>query len=159
MRHSLLLGALWLLGTAVPACDRSTSIGRAARADAAPDATQPVGNDAEPSAETLCTSSGGTVTTVSCCASQSSFPDLCRGIGTCSCSPNSSQPTTICECPTGACFMANVGCVGAMGVCTAGADATCNQSGDTAPLRGHCVTGNRCLCVEGATLSTAGKCL
>lgn len=48
-------------------------------------------------AEQKCTSSGGTVKTMSCCKSASDFPNLC-GIGACGCSADNSKDTKICDC-------------------------------------------------------------
>jgi len=62
-----------------------------------------------PTAEALCTSSGGTVTTGSCCAGgPAAFPDTCA-VGACGCDPASSHTIATCDCP-GGCFAAGVGC-------------------------------------------------
>lgn len=105
---------VWLMlctALAVAACERTTSVGAlgahrdAASADGAPDA-----DSAVPSAATLCTSSGGVVTTGTCCASDvASFPDTCA-IGACGCAPASSRTVTMCSCPAG-CFRSGMGCV------------------------------------------------
>ncbi len=57
----------------------------------------------------LCTNTGGTVGMADCCASASSFPDTCA-IGACSCAPSSSHMISVCNCPTGKCYDASVGC-------------------------------------------------
>jgi len=57
---------------------------------------------------TLCTSTGGTVATSSCCTSLD-FPNNCT-IGACSCPPTDSHSVKTCSCPTNKCFDASVGC-------------------------------------------------
>ena len=54
-------------------------------------------------AEEGCLTSGGTVTTATCCASTSDFPDTCA-IGACGCSPNASHAVRVCQCSAGNCF-------------------------------------------------------
>jgi len=49
-----------------------------------------------------CLTSGGTVTTATCCASASDFPDTCA-IGACGCPPDTSHEVRVCTCGTG-CF-------------------------------------------------------
>lgn len=121
MDRKYLLGAM--LGTVIlaTACARSTSVGAAgphldAEADAnvdadAGDQLPVVDADASPpTAGELCTASGGTVTTGSCCLdSPASFPDTCS-IGSCGCAPASSHTIAICDC-LGGCFTPGVGCV------------------------------------------------
>lgn len=53
--------------------------------------------------EEACTSSGGVVSTSSCCQSSSDFPNTCL-IGACGCSPDNSKETKTCACPEGSCF-------------------------------------------------------
>ncbi len=55
-----------------------------------------------------CSVTGGTVTTLSCCVQEGSFPDTCAA-GACSCSPAFSTPTTVCQCPPGTCWGRKVG--------------------------------------------------
>ena len=57
----------------------------------------------------LCTSSGGQITSTSCCTNQGDFPDSCL-VGACGCSPASSHTVATCTCPTGSCFSTNTGC-------------------------------------------------
>lgn len=61
------------------------------------------------SAAQLCTDSGGTVQTASCCMATGDFPDLCA-VGACGCSPENSHDVQICACPQGQCFD-GTGCV------------------------------------------------
>jgi predicted outer membrane repeat protein len=56
-----------------------------------------------------CLTSGGTVTTATCCASAGDFPDTCA-IGACGCSPDASHDVRVCNCGTG-CFNGST-CVG-----------------------------------------------
>lgn len=90
---------------AASSCDRTTSVGAVGpHRDAAAD-TAPTDGAAE-----LCTSSGGTITTASCCANgAAAFPDTCA-VGACGCSPAGSVTIMICNCPAG-CFSPGVGCV------------------------------------------------
>jgi hypothetical protein len=50
-----------------------------------------------------CLSSGGTVTTASCCAGAPAFPDTCT-IGSCGCSPQNSVQVDSCSCGANQCF-------------------------------------------------------
>jgi hypothetical protein len=62
---------------------------------------------ATPTAEDLCTTSGGTVTTSSYCLSVvAPFPDTCS-VG--SCSPADSHTISTCSCPAGECFSPGFG--------------------------------------------------
>jgi hypothetical protein len=54
-------------------------------------------------AEEGCLTSGGTVTTATCCASTADFPDTCA-IGACGCPPTASHDVRVCHCGTGSCF-------------------------------------------------------
>ena len=57
-----------------------------------------------------CTNTGGTVTTVMCCAGAMDFPNSCLGlIGGCSCF-HPPRATMQCECPRGYCFDPATGC-------------------------------------------------
>jgi hypothetical protein len=58
----------------------------------------------------LCTVTGGLVTSSLCCASNSSFPEMCQGVGACSCGPTGSKTISICDCGAG-CFSQTLGCV------------------------------------------------
>ena len=99
------------------ACQRSTSVGAAGRpADAEMDAEAETATDAgdadtmTPPLEALCTTTGGAVTTASCCMNgTASFPNTCS-IGACSCPPASSHTIPVCDCP-GGCFSPDAGCV------------------------------------------------
>ena len=53
--------------------------------------------------ERICTDSGGTVATSSCCQSAGDFPGTCL-IGSCGCSPDSSHEVKTCDCGEGKCF-------------------------------------------------------
>ena len=99
------------------ACERATSVGAAFQyADAAMDTDTGDGpldgteaDAATPTAEELCTTSGGTVTTSSYCMSiVAPFPDTCS-VG--SCSPANSHTIRTCNCPAGECFSPGFGCV------------------------------------------------
>ena len=58
----------------------------------------------------LCTSTGGLVASGLCCASNSGFPEMCQGMGACSCGPTGSKTISVCDCGTG-CFSQTLGCV------------------------------------------------
>ena len=60
----------------------------------------------------LCTSTGGTIDTATCCLSASDFPNRCA-LGGCSCGPGSTHTIRVCNCPSGMCFTPASGC-GAM---------------------------------------------
>jgi hypothetical protein len=112
--------AAWLftlaaLAAPLLACtgDDTTAVAR----DAAPprDATTSDAGDAAPpppvDPATACLASGGSVADASCCFQVGDFPDTCK-VGACSCSPQYSAPTQVCQCPQGECFGAKVpGCV------------------------------------------------
>ena len=105
-----LLGAIILTS----ACERTTSVGAAfQQADAdTGDGPSDAGTDADaatPTAEELCITSGGTVTTSTYCLSiVAPFPDTCS-VG--SCSPANSHTIGTCNCPAGECFSSGFGCV------------------------------------------------
>ena len=58
----------------------------------------------------LCTATGGLVASGLCCASNSGFPEMCQGVGACSCGPTGSKTISVCDCGTG-CFSQTLGCV------------------------------------------------
>jgi hypothetical protein len=53
--------------------------------------------------ESACASAGGTVATRPCCTSTADFPNTCA-LGACGCSPDTSAPRHVCQCPAGQCF-------------------------------------------------------
>jgi hypothetical protein len=61
--------------------------------------------------DNLCTQTGGTMKTASCCKSVEGMPNTCM-IGACGCSPENSHEITACECPEGQCYDTTSGCVG-----------------------------------------------
>jgi hypothetical protein len=67
------------------------------------------GTQTDGGAAALCTSTGGTVATASCCSSVSGFPNECL-IGACSCAPSGSHIVDVCNCGTGKCFDPATGC-------------------------------------------------
>lgn len=144
---------------AAAACDHTTSVGAAGghRDAHVSDEAGTVDADAATAAANLCTSSGGVVATSICCANIDSFPDGCL-IGACGCAPSNGHSIPVCNCPVG-CFAAGIGCVGQQGACTVGMDLSCNEDTTLTSARGRCVTGSRCVCAPGASLSSAGKCL
>lgn len=85
----------------------AASDGSDAAADGAADAET---DGVAPSPAVLCTSTGGQVTTASCCTSVDDFPNTCA-VGACSCSPAGSHTVSSCSCPTGTCFMPAQGCI------------------------------------------------
>ena len=103
----------------------------------------------------LCTASRGQIGSAVCCNSTTDFPNLCLS-GPCGCAPSSSHTVSTCSCANGGCFLPGYGCVGPPGMCTVGADETCNDSPNVSSLRGHCVENGRCMC--NAWLATTGKC-
>jgi hypothetical protein len=103
----------------------------------------------------LCTTTGGTVSSSLCCNSATDFPNSCA-TGACGCAPEYSHTISTCNCATG-CFLPGYGCVGPSGICTVGADQTCNDNLATSSIHGHCVADGRCVCGPGALLAT-GKC-
>jgi hypothetical protein len=103
-----MLGAVLLTS----ACARTTSVGAVgSHADAASDDGDAGDRPPDaPTAEERCTSTGGTVSTASCCANgTASFPDTCS-IGACGCAPADSRLMNTCNCP-GGCFAPDIGCV------------------------------------------------
>ena len=112
------------------------------------------GIDASSSA-TLCTTTGGQVSSALCCNSAADFPNSCL-TGACGCALASSHTVSTCNCAVG-CFMPAYGCVGPAGTCTVGADQTCNDNPSISSLHGHCVADGRCLCGSGLLLAS-GKC-
>jgi hypothetical protein len=95
----LTLGALLAVALLVSACgsddDHAPTATPTATATRAATAT-PTPN---PAAQ-ACRDAGGTVTTGTCCAGASDFPNTC-GLGVCGCSPAASRPLPLCECPGG----------------------------------------------------------
>jgi hypothetical protein len=102
----------------------------------------------------LCTATRGQIGSAVCCNSAADFPNSCL-TGICGCALSSSHSVAICSCNNG-CFLPGYGCVGPAGMCTVGADETCNDSPNVSSLRGHCVENGRCMCY--AWLATTGKC-
>jgi hypothetical protein len=112
--------------------DSDTDVDADADADTASDA------DVDAGAGDGCVSSGGTVTTASCCDFAGDFPNTCLGavmtscamfcfalcpgvgdlntctLGECGCAPTGSRPVSFCECPEGACYDGEA-CVAASG--------------------------------------------
>jgi len=58
-----------------------------------------------------CVSSGGTVSTQTCCKSATDYPNSCL-IGACGCSPDNSKEVKACDCGEGRCWNGNA-CIGA----------------------------------------------
>lgn len=105
-----------------------------------------------------CTSSGGTVDTLSCCNSTVDFRDMCTGgAGACGCSPSNSRPVKVCNCPAPSCFLPGYGCVSPSDTCTVGMDQTCNDSEIISSIHGRCVADGRCLCTR-FPMAASGKC-
>jgi len=50
-----------------------------------------------------CTSTGGTITTHSCCRMLGDYPETCL-VGACSCSPANSHEVKYCDCGQGKCW-------------------------------------------------------
>jgi hypothetical protein len=129
---------------------------------------------------TLCTDTGGTVSSAECCESAGNFPDTCL-IGACGCPASGSHTVDTCQCPSGKCYSASAGCVAPNDACV---PTTCAALGDTCGSHsdgcggmlscgtcsgsetcsnGHCVTSaadaGTTLCTEtGGTVSTADCC-
>jgi hypothetical protein len=78
-------------------------------------------------------------------------------VGACSCSAANSHTINICSCPIG-CFDPAHGCVSKAGVCTPGADQTCNSSPVVSAIYGHCLSDGRCACTAPHALLADGKC-
>lgn len=57
----------------------------------------------------LCTSTGGTVSSGLCCTQTTDFPSTCT-TGPCGCSPQNSHQVQICQCPKNKCFSSPQGC-------------------------------------------------
>jgi hypothetical protein len=108
----------------------------------------------------LCTSTGGTLGTQTCCPAVSDFRDMCTtAVGACGCSPASSRTVSVCTCPQPSCFLPAYGCVGPGSICTVGTDQTCNDSLMISSIHGRCVENGRCVCLGYPMSSTSGKCL
>jgi hypothetical protein len=105
-----------------------------------------------------CTANGGQISNDVSCTGAGNFPDTCT-VGAFRCAPTDLKVVDTCVCPSGACFLQSVGCVGPANVCTVGADQTCNDNPGANAFHGTCVTGGHCLCHTGFTIVTAsGKC-
>jgi hypothetical protein len=105
-----------------------------------------------------CLAMGGQVGSSLCCTSAGDFPDSCA-VGACGCSPSNSHSVNTCLCPGGGCFSPSLGgCAGPSGICTVGADQSCNDNPALNSIHGQCVTGGRCMC-GGFGLAASGKCL
>ena len=130
----------------------------AAATDSATDgATGTDASDGGLTAAVLCTSTGGTPKTSSCCAATSDFPNTCN-VGACGCAPASSVFVSTCACPTGTCFTRERGC--AVPVCMPGADQSCNDNPAVSSLHGKCLADSTCMCVSGfAKNPGTGRCL
>ncbi len=113
-------------------------------------------SDAGNSNAALCSATGGTVSTASCCLSSGDFPNSCL-TGACGCALDNSHTVSVCNCSTG-CFQPGVGCVGAPNVCTAGGDHSCNDNPNLASIRGRCLADGRCACNQDSALLPSGKC-
>jgi hypothetical protein len=66
------------------------------------------GGDTTP--EDRCLASGGSIEMRLCCGQVGEFPTTCA-VGSCSCSPASSEMTFVCACPEESCFDPDQGCV------------------------------------------------
>ena len=134
-----------------PSPDAGTDLGTSA--DAGPD----LGTSTDGAAPAdLCTASGGQISSGLCCTSATDFPNSCLD-GACSCSSTNSHTVSICTCGAG-CYLPGYGCVGATGVCTVGADQSCNNDLTVSMFHGRCLADGRCLCNSGFALLANGKC-
>lgn len=105
-----------------------------------------------------CINTLGQISSSACCAGAGDLSSTCL-VGACGCSPANSHAVTTCVCPTGECFDPIYGCVGRPGVCTIGADQTCNDNPSISSLHGHCTPGGSCSCGLSYPLVVAtGKC-
>ena len=116
--------------------------------------TKPV--DAE-GLSALCTSTGGQLGQSLCCGAVGDFPNTCL-TGACGCAPASSHTIATCTCLNGGCFDPSYGCSGPTGICTVGADQTCNDNLAISSIHGRCLEGGRCVCTGTYKLLTSGKC-
>jgi hypothetical protein len=109
-------------------------------------------SDAGSNNAALCTATGGTIKTQTCCASATDFPNSCL-VGACGCDPATGHDITVCICPTG-CFVPGEGCF----VCTLGSDQTCNNDPTLSSLSGKCQSNGRCSCNAGYLPVANGRC-
>jgi hypothetical protein len=109
-------------------------------------------SDAAANNAALCTATGGTIKTQTCCASATDFPNSCL-VGACGCDPASGHDISVCICPTG-CFVPGEGCF----TCTLGADQTCNNDPMISSLHGKCGSNGRCSCNTGYASLANGRC-
>jgi hypothetical protein len=87
-------------------------VGSTGPADATGGATGAGGDrrsDAGSTLAELCTTTGGTVSSVLCCQLVSDFPSTCAP-GACSCAATNSTATQKCDCGANACFDRSLGC-------------------------------------------------
>lgn len=109
-------------------------------------------SDAAVNNAALCTATGGTIKTQTCCASTTDFPNSCL-VGACGCDPATGHDISVCICPTG-CFVPGEGCF----ACTLGADQTCNNDPAVSSLHGKCQSNGRCSCNTGYSPLANGRC-
>lgn len=109
-------------------------------------------SDAAANNAALCTATGGTIKTQTCCASTSDFPNSCL-VGACGCDPATGHDISVCICPTG-CFVPGEGCF----ACTPGSDQTCNNDPTLSSLSGKCQSNGRCSCNAGYVSVANGRC-
>lgn len=107
-------------------------------------------SDAGSTNAVLCTATGGTIKTQTCCASATDFPNSCM-VGACGCDPQSGHDITVCECPTG-CFVPGEGCF----KCTT--DQSCNNDLTISSFHGKCGNYGRCSCNSGFNMLSNGRC-
>jgi hypothetical protein len=94
--------------------DAALDAGGDAGLDAAVDASDSgnasdAGDAGSPSAALGCTSSGGSVAAAECCPAAGSYPDTCNGPCNGGCSPATTVPALVCNCPEAECFSASAG--------------------------------------------------
>ena len=148
------------VGRCTGACPPDPGQVDAARDTAAPDTivSMPDTGIADASGlSALCTSTGGQVGQSLCCGSASDFPSSCL-VGACSCAPTSSHTVASCSCPNGGCFDPTSGCSGPSGICTFGADQSCNDSLMISSTHGRCMESGQCVCTSPYKLLASGKC-
>jgi hypothetical protein len=95
----------------------------------------------------LCTTTGGQISSGLCCGSASDFPDSCL-TGACGCSPTSSHTVAKCSCPNDGCFSTRTGC--GNGTLDAGRDGNVVCGGKT------CTAGEYCCNALTSTCAQAG---
>ena len=142
-----------------PNLDKPPAYDQANIPDELPRPDVAISPDAQGLAE-LCTSTGGTINTQTCCTGVSDFREMCTtAVGACGCSPSSSHDIAVCVCPQPGCFMPAYGCVGPGSTCTVGMDQTCNDNLLIPSTHGRCVENGRCVCTGYAMSAASGKCL